>query len=75
MINRLMIIGEATKLLSDDIREKNSDIPWSKMAGMRDIMIHRYHGVDLEIVWETVEDELMDVKKKVDKMIDQINKE
>ena len=75
IINRLMIIGEATKLLSDDIREKYSDIPWSKMAGMRDIMIHRYHGVDLEIVWETVDEELMDVKKKINKIINQLEKE
>ena len=74
IINRLMIIGEATKLLSDDIRKKYSDIPWSKMAGMRDIMIHRYHGVDLEIVWETIEEELMDVKKKINKIINQLYK-
>jgi uncharacterized protein with HEPN domain len=53
VIYQLIIIGEATKHLSDEFRAKNTAIPWRKMAGMRDVLIHDYHDVDLELVWET----------------------
>jgi uncharacterized protein with HEPN domain len=72
-INRLMIIGEATKLISSDIRNKYTSVSWKKMAGMRDIMIHRYHGIDLEIVWETINDDLDDVAVKVKNIIKDLN--
>lgn len=53
VIRQLEIIGEATKRISINIRDKNPEIPWSEMAGMRDKLIHDYIGVDLWIVWET----------------------
>lgn len=55
---RLAIIGEATKNLPDDLRQKYEQIPWSSIAGMRDMLIHEYFGVDAEIVWNTVKKDL-----------------
>lgn len=55
VIRQLEIIGEATKQISADFKQKNSTIPWSDMAGMRDKLIHDYIDVDLWIVWSTVE--------------------
>ena len=49
----LEIIGEAAKHVSPAVRRRHPAIPWKKMAGMRDRLIHGYFGVDLEIVWET----------------------
>ena len=58
VVRNLEIIGEAAKNVSDDLRSKHSDIPWRRLAGMRDKLIHEYFGVNLTIVWEVVEHEL-----------------
>ena len=53
VIRQLEIIGEATKRISKELRAINPNIPWSDMAGMRDILIHDYIDVDTDIVWKT----------------------
>lgn len=53
VLHQLMVLGEATKQLSDDFRARHSDIPWSLMAGMRDTLIHGYDIVNLEELWNT----------------------
>lgn len=65
VIRNLEIIGEATKKISYDLRNQCSDIPWREMAGMRDVLIHEYFGVDLKIVWAVVEFELPKIKAKM----------
>jgi uncharacterized protein with HEPN domain len=52
VIRQLEIMGEAAKRLSDEFRTKHPDIPWRKIAGMRDILIHAYDHVDLQLVWK-----------------------
>lgn len=54
VIHRLEVIGEATKRLSDDFRNKHPQIPWRLMARNRDFMIHNYDKIDLERIWETI---------------------
>jgi uncharacterized protein with HEPN domain len=63
------IIGEATKKLSKDFKEKYRNIPWKKMAGMRDKLIHDYLGVDLDAVWNTVEMDVPILKDKIKKVL------
>ena len=58
IIRRLEIIGEAAGRISSDITIKYPDLPWGKMVGMRNIMIHEYDDVDLTIVWDTVQNDL-----------------
>lgn len=53
VIRALEIIGEATKKVPQAVRNRHPEIPWKRMAGMRDRVIHGYRGVDLAIVWET----------------------
>ncbi|OKY77557.1 MAG: HEPN domain containing protein [Candidatus Methanohalarchaeum thermophilum] len=69
VIRQLEIIGEASKKLSDDFRSKDEEIEWRDIAGMRDKLIHGYFGVDLEIVWETINNELPKLKKEVQEKI------
>jgi len=51
VIRQIEVIGEAAKNIPDEIRDKYADIPWKRMAGIRDKLIHEYFGADLEIVW------------------------
>ena len=65
VVRRLEIIGEATKNISTSFQKKYSDIPWQKMARMRDRLIHHYFGVDLKVVWSVVKKELPSLKKRI----------
>ena len=58
VIRCLEVIGEAVKRLSDDVQKTHPDIPWSKMAKMRDILIHAYDRVDLNGLWDTVQNDI-----------------
>ncbi|QQE63578.1 DUF86 domain-containing protein [Leptolyngbya sp. BL0902] len=55
IVFQLLIIGEAVKRLSSELRMQNPNIPWSLIAGMRDKLIHRYDDIDLDEVWKTAE--------------------
>jgi len=57
-LRNLEIVGEAVKGLDADTRNRAPNIPWRRIAGMRDVLIHSYFGVDLEIVWRVVEVEV-----------------
>lgn len=65
VIREMEIIGEAAKRVGDGFRKAHPDIPWKKMAGMRDKLIHDYLGVDYDAVWDTVVKDLPDLKKKL----------
>jgi len=54
LIHPLLVIGEAVKKLSPEFRQGSPEIPWERIAGMRDRLIHAYDRVDWKIVWETV---------------------
>lgn len=66
VIRNLEIIGEATKGISQKLRSDHKEIPWKEMAALRDVLIHKYFGVDNEIVWNVVENELPRVKKEIE---------
>lgn len=68
VMRRLEIIGEATKNIPTEFRKAYPDIPWREITGMRDVLIHEYFGVDLELTWTTVKDNLPDLKKKLSRV-------
>lgn len=69
VIRTLEIVGEATKRLSEELRASHDQIPWRSMAGLRDRLIHGYFGVNLDIVWQIVTEELPDVRNSVREIV------
>jgi|SRR3989344_1552064 len=73
VMKRIEIIGEAVKHLSNEMKDKHPEIPWKNIAGMRDILIHEYAGVQVERVWQTAKNDLPPLKKVIIKIIKQTN--
>ena len=65
VIRPLEIIGEAARLVSEETRQSHTEIPWGKMIGMRNRLVHEYFRVDLEAVWDTVHNDLPDLVRVV----------
>lgn len=73
VIRQLEIIGEATKNLTSELREENPQIPWRKVAGIRDRLAHGYYQISLKIVWDAVQNNLPDLKTEVTKILENLN--
>jgi uncharacterized protein with HEPN domain len=69
VIRQLEIIGEATKRLSPELRSRYPQIPWKRIAGMRDVLIHDYLGVDISLVWQITQTYLPELKFKIDAIL------
>ena len=75
VIRNLEVIGEATKRLSSQTRERYSEVPWRRIAGLRDVLIHDYLRVDLEEVWGIISDYLPELKANIERIIDKMKDE
>ncbi|MDI9633235.1 MAG: DUF86 domain-containing protein [Methanolinea sp.] len=65
VVRNLEVIGEAVKNISPRLKDAHPEIPWRRIAGLRDLLIHRYMGVDLEEVWNIVVKDLPDLKERL----------
>jgi uncharacterized protein with HEPN domain len=72
VLRALEIIGEATKNLSKEIKSKCPETDWRNIAGMRDKLINVYFGINLPLVWEVVKEDLPQLKKQAQKLLENV---
>lgn len=70
VVRNLEIIGEAAKGVPEDVRREAPAVEWRKIAGLRDVLIHAYSTVDLEIVWDIVENKLGPLAEEVRRLLE-----
>ncbi len=65
IIRRVELIGEAVKNISPEVKDRYPEIPWKRIVGMRDVLVHDYLGLDLEITWNVAQVEIPELKAKM----------
>lgn len=75
VVHALQTIGEAARHLSKSVRERYAKTDWDDIVGMRDIVIHEYFGVDLDIIWRTLQKDIGPLKKVVKRMLSDLAEE
>lgn len=75
VIRKFEVIGEATKHIPDRLRDIHHDVPWKRMAGMRDRLIHGYFGIDFKLLWDTIKIEIPQLKTKLQEILKGIKNE
>jgi uncharacterized protein with HEPN domain len=65
----LEIIGEAVKHIPEEVKKEYPSVPWRKIAGTRDVIIHAYFGVDLNVIWKTANESLPELKSDIEKIL------
>ena len=69
VIRKIEIIGEASNRISEDLKNRFPDLPWKKMKAMRNIMIHMYDELELEIVWDTANNDISRLRNRLKEII------
>lgn len=72
LIRRLEVMGEAIKNLPNELKNQYPEVAWKSIAGMRDILIHEYFGVDLELTWRVLIIEIPKLKKQTQSILKQL---
>ena len=69
IVHNLQILGEAAAKIPADQQREYPDLPWPKMVGMRNVLVHNYFNIDLDIVWQVVESDLPALKEKIGRIL------
>lgn len=69
IVHNLQILGEAAAKIPADQQREYPELPWPKMVGMRNVLVHNYFNIDLDIVWQVVESELPALKEKIGRIL------
>ena len=72
VLRNLELIGEASKNLSEDFKKQHADIPWKKIIGLRNIVIHTYSNVDLDIIWDIITLNIPETKEIIKKIYEEM---
>ena len=71
-LRRLEVIGEAIKNISQELKNKYPEVEWKRIIGTRDILIHAYFSVDMEIIWDIVSNKLPELKRTINKILNEL---
>lgn len=74
VVRNLEIIGEAAKNIPENVKEIYPNVPWKRMIGLRNIVIHGYFGVDLDNIWKIINENIPEVKPTIMKILDELEK-
>lgn len=69
VVRNLEVIGEAVKGVPTDVRVKYPQVPWQRIAGLRDILIHHYFEIDIDIVWDIVQNKLPELREHIQRIL------
>lgn len=69
VVRNIEVIGEAAKKIPDEIRVQHPTVPWKQIVGARDKVIHEYFGVDLDIIWKTVVEDLPSFRHQIETLM------
>ena len=72
VLHNFSVIGEATRNLSEELRDQHPEIPWRQIAAFRNFVIHAYWGVKLERVWQIIQDDLPALKTAIEALLDSL---
>jgi len=73
VVRSLEVIGEATGKIPRDVRMRYPDVPWDEIIGMRNRLLHEYFGVDLDIVWQTIQEDLAPLETAITIMLNELS--
>jgi uncharacterized protein with HEPN domain len=68
-LREIQVIGEAARMVSDEMKSKQEQIPWHIISGMRNRIIHEYFDVDLKIVWQTIQTNIPDLREQLREIV------
>lgn len=71
VVHHLQIIGEAARTLPAELKDGQPEIPWRQIVGMRHILVHTYFGIDEDVVWSVVENDLPILKSQIEALLDE----
>jgi uncharacterized protein with HEPN domain len=74
VMRNLQIIGEAIKHLPANVRKDHKNVDWKKAAGLRDIVVHEYFGINKDIIWDVIRNKIPELKREVKKILKEIKK-
>jgi uncharacterized protein with HEPN domain len=75
VIRNIEVLGQAVKGISEDVRALEPEVSWRKIAGMRDVLIHEYFGVELGLVWDVIESELPTLRPQLELLSKRLDEE
>ena len=71
VVRNLEVVGEAVKGIPEQIRKRHPEAEWKKIAGLRDVLMHEYFGIDVEIIWDIIQNKLPILESETKKLLGQ----